>query len=516
MENRQATTSKSRLKRNILFNLTIDFLAILLSSSTIFILKHDHIWFFKSYYMLFVISFFGLMTLFSLLIIRYSYKEKSAYYIHFNRFLAAYFLAAFIIILTLHFTEISQIKNKIVIYWLLLLFLFECLMFAVDYTIKYISKLNEFREDELSLHRLSSKNLKKDKTDELTDDDDLLNSSDNLLDISDETRSFIKQFNNNHNKLFVNTTRDFNIAAHRNESLNLIVNFQFINPVRNLNKFFETVNSRLSENGVFILCLETMEMRKTRILRQYFAPISWILLFFDYFFNRFWLNIPYIRQFYFWFNSHGNKRISYAEALGRLYCSGFEHIAELKADGFTWFALQKKQLPISNYKANLGPLIKLKRIGQGGKEFFVYKFRTMYPYSEFLQEFIYKKHHLDETGKFKNDFRITPGGRFARKFWLDEIPMIINLIAGQIKLFGVRPLSKQYFNLYPESLRELRTQVKPGLIPPYYSDLPENLDHIVESEIQYLKSYQANRFKTDSSYFFRAIYNIVVKNARSM
>ena len=63
-------------------------------------------------------------------------------------------------------------------------------------------------------------------------------------------------------------------------------------------------------------------------------------------------------------------------------------------------------------------------------------------------------------GKFKDDFRVTTEGRFFRKFWLDELPMIINIFKGDMKIVGVRPLSSHYFNLYSE---ELKARMLPGI-----------------------------------------------------
>ena len=48
-----------------------------------------------------------------------------------------------------------------------------------------------------------------------------------------------------------------------------------------------------------------------------------------------------------------------------------------------------------------------------------------------------------------------------RRFWLDELPMIINLIKGDMKMVGVRPLSKQYFSLYAEEVQQKRVMHKP-------------------------------------------------------
>jgi len=161
------------------------------------------------------------------------------------------------------------------------------------------------------------------------------------------------------------------------------------------------------------------------------------------------------------------------------------------------------------------PLIKLNRIGKDGKTIVIYKLRTMYPYSEYLQEYIYNNNNLDKGGKFKDDFRISRLGKILRKYWIDELPMIINLLKGDVKLFGVRPLSQQYFNLYSQELQKLRIKFKPGLVPPYYADLPKNFEEIMASELKYLTQYQKNPYLTDLKYLTISLYNIIVKFKRS-
>ena len=82
-------------------------------------------------------------------------------------------------------------------------------------------------------------------------------------------------------------------------------------------------------------------------------------------------------------------------------------------------------------------------------------------------------------------------------------------------MVGVRPLSSHYYSLYTQELQEKRIQTKPGLIPPFYVDLPKTLEEIMASEDRYLNSYQKAPFKTDVRYFVIAIYNIVFKRSLS-
>ena len=207
--------------------------------------------------------------------------------------------------------------------------------------------------------------------------------------------------------------------------------------------------------------------------------------------------------------------LSKAETYGRLYSCGFEIIDERLIGTEIYYVAKKVKKPVFDNSPTYGPIIRLKRYGKGGKLFNVYKLRTMHAYSEYLQEYVYKQNSLKEGGKFSNDFRITTEGKIFRKFWLDELPMLINVFKGNMKVVGVRPLSKHYFNLYSEELKNKRIKFKPGLVPPFYADRPKTLEEIMESEMRYLEAYEKHPFITDVKYFFKAFYNIIFRHARS-
>ena len=139
----------------------------------------------------------------------------------------------------------------------------------------------------------------------------------------------------------------------------------------------------------------------------------------------------------------------------------------------------------------------------------------MHPYSEYIQEFVYNLNGSNNGDKITDDFRVASWGKFLRKYWLDELPMFINLLKGDIKLVGVRPLSWAKFNLYPEEIKELRSSTKPGLIPPFYADLPNTFVELLQSEKKYLLDYKMNPIKTDIKYFLKCTYNIILRGARS-
>jgi len=110
---------------------------------------------------------------------------------------------------------------------------------------------------------------------------------------------------------------------------------------------------------------------------------------------------------------------------------------------------------------------------------------------------------------------MTEWGRVFRKFWIDELPQVVNYLHGDLNLVGVRALSQHYFSLYPKEMQEFRTMFKPGLVPPYYADMPDSFEEIIDSERQYLQQKQQHPFVTDLRYFGKAFYNIIFKNARS-
>ncbi|MEO6304276.1 MAG: sugar transferase [Bacteroidia bacterium] len=207
--------------------------------------------------------------------------------------------------------------------------------------------------------------------------------------------------------------------------------------------------------------------------------------------------------------------MSKAEALGRLVSCGFEIVDYRSINGLMYFVVKKIKQPEFNMNPSYGPLYKMPRVGKDGKMIGVYKIRTMYSYAEYLQKYIYDKHGTKDGDKANEDYRVTSFGKIIRKFWLDELPTFINLFKGEIKLVGVRPLSVHKFNMYPKYAQERRCKFKPGLIPPFYYDRPNNFDELVASEMKYFDAYEKKPFRTDMRYFFVAIYNIIFKGARS-
>jgi len=338
-----------------------------------------------------------------------------------------------------------------------------------------------------------------------------------LSDFSREVYTFLEQHTNlfSDTTLIIATTTSFNILNQPNNTFKTVVNLKRVNDIRRINKFFEAVNEKIPVGGIYVCMAETQEQRKKRILRKFPPFLNYLYYFFDFIIKRVFPKFSFTKGIYFLLTRGENRVISRAEFLGRLYSCGFDVIKEQEIDKLHYVVAQKIRKPFFDMEPTYGPLIKLRRIGRGGKFIKVYKLRTMHPYSEYLQEYIYRKHNLQEGGKFKNDFRVSTLGRFMRKLWIDELPMLINLFRGELKIVGVRPLSQHYFNLYTKEFQERRVKYKPGLIPPFYVDNPKTLDEIMASEIKYLDAYDKHPFLTDLKYFFVSVYNIVFKHYRS-
>ena len=294
-----------------------------------------------------------------------------------------------------------------------------------------------------------------------------------------------------------------------------ILNLKKVNDIRYINKFFETVNTILPNSGLYIGKVVTYPNRRSAIFKKYPPILNKIIYFFDYIFSRVLPKLPILKNLYFHLTKGKGRVISRAEMYGRLYSCGFEIIDEKTINHSLFFVAKKVKDPSYDQNPTYAPLISLNRIGKNGKIIKVHKIRTMHPYSEYLQEYVYNRNELQEGGKIKNDFRISPEGRIFRKFWIDEIPMLINIFKGEMKLVGVRPLSKHFYSLYDEDLQQKRIKNKPGFIPPFYVDLPKTMSEIMESERKYLELYDQSPFLTDVKYFFMAFKNVLFKGARS-
>lgn len=100
-----------------------------------------------------------------------------------------------------------------------------------------------------------------------------------------------------------------------------------------------------------------------------------------------------------------------------------------------------------------GPVFfKQQRVGQNGVPFTIHKFRTMKVDSE-----------LSSRLTVGNDSRITSTGYFLRKYKIDELPQLFDVLTGKMSIVGPRPEVQEFIDLYPRDIRQKVLSVKPGI-----------------------------------------------------
>lgn len=342
---------------------------------------------------------------------------------------------------------------------------------------------------------------------------DYLKSYNDVFDFLDKKFS-LKSFDSR-KTFIINSSNPYNIQVLENNSYQMIVNLHELNDLRRINDYLRTVNSKLLKNGVFVSAIIPNRNRHNKINAKYQPLIADVLYFMDFIWKRVIPKLPLLRKFYFLIGKGKDRAISLAEGLGRLVYNGFEIFDLQEIDNIVYFAVVKIREASAVIDPVYSPIFKMKRVGKDSKTIYVYKFRTMHPYSEYIQDFVYNQNKLADGGKFKDDFRIPGWGRFFRKLWLDELPMLVNWFKGDLKLVGVRPISKHYNGLYSKDHQEMRKKFKPGLVPPFYADMPETIEEIENSERVYLEAYEKNPVKTDIVYFLKVVKNIVFRSKRS-
>lgn len=139
-----------------------------------------------------------------------------------------------------------------------------------------------------------------------------------------------------------------------------------------------------------------------------------------------------------------------------------------------------------------GPIFfKQKRVGINGRKFTVYKFRTMIEESERLKHVLKKDAYRNKPFfKLKQDPRVTSVGKFLRKFSLDELPQLLNVLKGDMSLVGPRPwIEEEYVKL--TEYEKSRIRMKPGLTGLWQISGRGDLDpqKIMELDVQYVRNW---------------------------
>ncbi len=131
------------------------------------------------------------------------------------------------------------------------------------------------------------------------------------------------------------------------------------------------------------------------------------------------------------------------------------------------------------------------RIGKNGKKFFLYKFRSMTNARD-------KNDLLLEN----NSIRLTYLGKFIRKFKIDELPQLFNVIKGDMSLVGPRPELEQWTSIYRDKWEIVHT-VRPGITDPasiYYRNEDEILGNYKNPSEHYLLVILPHKLKIYENY----------------
>lgn len=148
-----------------------------------------------------------------------------------------------------------------------------------------------------------------------------------------------------------------------------------------------------------------------------------------------------------------------------------------------------------------GPLLFASiRVGKKGKLIRVLKFRTMW-----------HQKHLGIQLTRGEDERITPPGRWLRKWKLDELPQLINVLRGEMSLVGPRPDSPEFIETLPENVQSTLFLIRPGITSVAsvkFRDEQSLLAHVPENELRsyYIRSLLPHKISIDLDYASRATF----------
>ena len=132
-----------------------------------------------------------------------------------------------------------------------------------------------------------------------------------------------------------------------------------------------------------------------------------------------------------------------------------------------------------------------RRVGKGGQPFRMVKFRSMYRgAADRRNEHVHRNMHEGPIFKIRDDPRITPIGRAIRKFSIDELPQLFNVLLGDMSLVGPRPPLPEEFLRYSSRDRG-RLLVKPGVTCIWQVSGRSDLDFTtwVDMDLEYIETW---------------------------
>ena len=148
-----------------------------------------------------------------------------------------------------------------------------------------------------------------------------------------------------------------------------------------------------------------------------------------------------------------------------------------------------------------GPvLFKQERTGKNGKNFYLYKFRSMAKDNDVMN--------------FKSENKITKVGKFIRKTSLDELPQLINILKGEMSFIGPRPWITEYYKNF-NAHQKRRVEVTPGITGLAQATGRNNLNIFekINYDIQYVDNFS---FKQDIKVVFMTIKTVLSKDGAEL
>ncbi|MDD6233293.1 MAG: sugar transferase, partial [Frisingicoccus sp.] len=161
------------------------------------------------------------------------------------------------------------------------------------------------------------------------------------------------------------------------------------------------------------------------------------------------------------------------------------------------------------YVQSPGPIFfSQKRVGQNGRIFRIYKFRSMYPDAEERKKELMEQNKMKgHMFKMDNDPRIIPIGHFIRKTSLDEFPQFWNVLKGDMSLVGTRPPTVDEYEKY-ERHHKARLATKPGLTGMWQvtgrSDIVD-FEEVVQLDMNYIQEWNLG---LDIKIIFKTVKNM--------
>ncbi len=155
-------------------------------------------------------------------------------------------------------------------------------------------------------------------------------------------------------------------------------------------------------------------------------------------------------------------------------------------------------------------IYKQKRVGKNNKLFDMYKFRSMCIGAENMRAELMKYNEMDgPVFKIKNDPRITKVGKFIRKYSIDELPQLVNILKGDMSIVGPRPPLPDEVAQYTDYHRQ-RLMVIPGLTCFWqaYGRSDLSFEDWVDMDMKYIKR---RSISLDISLIIRTVYAVIFK-----